>query len=166
MKTFYTCLAVFACFAVSRFVPHPPNFTSVQALSFYLPAILGLKFIPVVFLSFVITDIFIGFHQTLFFTWGSIILIGLISKYFIFSTSSRIFGSLVGCGVFFIFTNFGVWLTGGYGYNINGLLTCYVAAIPFFGFSLISTIIFSFLIEILIFIKKITWIKKFNFKKY
>ena len=83
MKTFYTCLAVFACFAISRFVPHPPNFTSVQALSFYLPAILGLKFIPVVFLSFVITDIFIGFHQTLFFTWGSIILIGLISKYFV-----------------------------------------------------------------------------------
>lgn len=166
MKTFYICLAIFVSLAVSRFIPHPPNFTSVQALSFYLPAILGLKFIPVVFFAFVITDIFIGFHQTLFFTWGSIIIIGLISKYFTFSTSSRILGSLVGCGVFFIFTNFGVWLTGGYGYNINGFLTCYIVAVPFFGFSLISTMIFSFLIEISIFTKKNYLDKKFNLKKY
>ena len=30
----------------SRFIPHPPNFTSLIALSFYVPAILGKKYIP------------------------------------------------------------------------------------------------------------------------
>ena len=36
---------------------------------------------------------------------------------------------------------------GGYGYSIEGLITCYVLAIPFFGYSLISTVIFSVAIE-------------------
>ena len=72
-------LGVFIALAVSRFLPHPPNFTSLIALSFYVPALLGIKFLPAVVLSFVLTDIFIGFHNTLFFTWGSVITIGFIS---------------------------------------------------------------------------------------
>ena len=58
-------LGVFIALAVSRFLPHPPNFTSLIALSFYVPALLGIKFLPAVVLSFVLTDIFIGFHNTL-----------------------------------------------------------------------------------------------------
>ena len=38
---------------------------------------------------------------------------------------------------------------GSYGYNIEGLLTSYVLALPFFGFSIVSTIIFSSIIEAL-----------------
>ena len=72
---------IFIALAASRFVPHPPNFTSLLALSFYVPAILGLKFLPALVISFVITDMYIGFHE-LVFTWGSIIFIALISKFF------------------------------------------------------------------------------------
>ena len=52
--------------SASRFVPHPPNFTSLLALSFYVPVLFGRKFIPVVILSFLLTDLIIGFHNTVF----------------------------------------------------------------------------------------------------
>ena len=52
-----------------------------------------------------------------------------------------------GAIIFFIITNFGVWMGGFYGYDINGLITCYVLAIPFFGQTLVSTLFFSLIIE-------------------
>jgi len=151
-------LGIFVALAVSRFVPHPPNFTSLIALSFYVPALLGLRFLPAVVLSFVITDIFIGYHNVLFFTWGSVIVIGLVSKYFVSSFLKRLGGALSCACLFFLITNFGVWTTGSYGYNLEGLLTSYVLALPFFGYTLISTLIFSVLIE------TVYKFSKFNFK--
>ncbi len=133
--------------AASRLIPHPPNFTSLIAISFYIPAIFGRKFIPSVMLCFLITDIFIGFHNTLFFTWGSVLIIGLISKYFALSIFKRISGALLGAVIFFIITNFGVWVNGSYGYSFEGLILCYTLAIPFFSSSIISTFIFSAMIE-------------------
>ena len=47
-------LGIFVALAASRFIPHPPNFTSLLALSFYVPALLGAKFLPVLLLSFII----------------------------------------------------------------------------------------------------------------
>ena len=147
-------VGIFLALAASRFVPHPPNFTSLIALSFYVPVFFGRKFIPAVLVSFLITDLFIGFHNITFFTWGSVLVIGLLSKVFVKTLILRISGALVGALVFFILTNLGVWLLGSYGYSFNGFLMCYILALPFFGYSLISTIIFSFLIELINFIYK------------
>ena len=144
---FKVALGIFLALAASRFIPHPPNFTSLLALSFYVPALLGLRFIPVLIISFVITDYFIGFHSVALFTWGSILIIGLASKYFIESITKRICGALLGAVIFFVITNFGVWSFGSYGYSLEGLITCYTLAIPFFAYSLISTFIFSGIFE-------------------
>ena len=81
MKLILTSISIFIALAMSRFIPHPPNFTSLIALSFYVPALMGTRFIPFLLISFIITDIIIGIHSTILFTWGSIILIGLISNY-------------------------------------------------------------------------------------
>ena len=62
---------------------------------------------------------------------------------------------LIGALIFFVVTNFGVWSLGSYGYDFNGFLACYTLAIPFFGYSLVSTLFFSLLIEGVISIKKI-----------
>ena len=140
-------LGIFIALATSRFIPHPPNFTSLLALSFYIPALLGIRYIPALIISFAITDLFIGFHGTTLFTWGSVLFIGFLSKYFIKNIISRITGALVGACIFFVITNFGVWSIGSYGYTMNGLLICYTLAIPFFAYSLISTLIFSSIIE-------------------
>jgi len=140
-------ICIFIALAASRFVPHPPNFTSLLALSFYVPALLGKKFIPSLMISFALTDIVIGFHTTTLFTWGSVFLIGFISSYFTKTILKRLSGALIGAFVFFIVTNLGIWITGQYEYTINGLLTCFTLAIPFFAYSLISTFVFSTIIE-------------------
>ena len=140
-------LAIFSILAASRFIPHPPNFTSLLALSFYVPAIMGIRYLPALVGSFLVTDFFIGFHVLTFFTWGSVILIGLTSKFFVSGVYNRIIGALLGVLIFYIFTNFGVWTLGSYGYSIEGLIKCYVLALPFFSYSLISTFIFSGIIE-------------------
>jgi hypothetical protein len=140
-------IGIFIALAASRFIPHPPNFTSLLALSFYVPALLGIRYLPVLVIGFIITDLVIGFHGVILFTWGSVILIGLGSNFFARTILNRIFGSLLGASLFFLITNFGVWTLGSYTYTFEGLLLCYTLAIPFFTYTLISTFIFSGVIE-------------------
>ena len=68
-------------------------------------------------------------------------------KYFKKNLIWRISGVLTGAFLFYIVSNFGVWIFGSYGYTFDGFLKCYIAAIPFFGYSLISTVIFSLIFE-------------------
>ena len=147
MKYFKISIGIFIALAASRFVPHPPNFTSLLALSFYVPALLGVRYLPALIASFLITDLFIGVHSVMIFTWGSVLLIGLFSKFFLSSIYTRILGALCGAMLFYLVTNFGVWSMGSYGYSFEGLLLCYTAAIPFLAYSLISTFVFSGIIE-------------------
>ena len=150
MNYFKITFGIFLALAASRFVPHPPNFTSLIALSFYVPAILGVKYLPALIFSFFITDMFIGFHHLTFFTWGSVVLIGLLSKFFVSNLLLRMSGAILGAILFFVLTNFGVWLLGGYEHTADGLLLCYTLAIPFFAYNIISTLVFSALIETVI----------------
>ena len=62
-KNFLISIGIFLSLAASRFIPHPPNFTSLLALSFYVPAIFGIRYLPVLLISFAITDIIIGYHM-------------------------------------------------------------------------------------------------------
>ena len=153
MNNFKIIVFVFFALGLTRLIPHPPNFTSLIALSFYVPLIFGLKFIFIVVASYFITDLIIGFHSTLFFTWGSVVLIGLLSNYFYKNIYYRVAGALTGAMIFFIVTNFGVWINGSYGYSFNGLIMCYIVAIPFFTYTIISTVFYSTIFEMLIYLK-------------
>ncbi len=160
LKIFFGILIVLGS---SRFIPHPPNFTSLIALSFYVPAIFGNRYIPIVLFCFIITDMIIGFHNTIFFTWLSVLIIGYLSKYFLKNVKLRLIGVFFGSLIFFILTNFGVFLMGGYGYSIEGLFTCYYLAIPFYTNTIVSTLIFSILIESIYSVFNLN--KKFNYLK-
>ena len=153
-------LGIFCALAASRFIPHPPNFTSLIALSFYVPALLGIRYLPALIISFLITDLFIGLHGVTLFTWGSVLFIGLLSQYFISNLKRRIGGALIGACLFYIITNFGVWSLGTYGYTLEGMILCYTLAIPFFAYSLISTFIFSTIIETVIKLKIFKFTKR------
>ena len=159
MNYLKTSVGIFIALAVSRFIPHPPNFTSLIALAFYVPFIFGVRFIPALIFSFILTDFFIGFHSTIVFTWGSLIIIGYITKYFLSNMITRISGSLFGALLFYIITNFGVWTTGVYGFEFSGLVASYTLAIPFFTYTIISTLIFSSVIEFFIYLKNYLLIK-------
>ena len=161
MYYFKVSIGIFIALAASRFIPHPPNFTSLLALSFYIPVLFGIKFMPILLISFIMTDFIIGFHNVAFFTWGSVILICLLSKFFISNITKRILGALLGACLFYLITNFGVWSLGSYGFTLEGLILCYTLAIPFFAYSVISTLCFSAFIEICYKILR----NKYNFKK-
>ena len=97
-------IGIFLALAASRFIPHPPNFTSLLALSFYVPALFGIRYLSVVIISFALTDVFIGFHNTILFTWGSVLIVGLISNFFNKSIMFRISGVLTGVIIFYLIT--------------------------------------------------------------
>ena len=144
MSYFKISIGVFLVLASSRFIPHPPNFTALIALGFYIPVFFGLRFVPIVAICFAVTDIFIGFHTTTLFTWGSILFIGYLSKFFFKSISFRLIGALSGALSFFIITNFGVWISGTmYTFDLQGLINCYVMALPFFKGTLLGFICYS-----------------------
>ena len=147
---FILFLSMFVFILVFRYIPHPPNFTPVLALTLYTSIYFGLRSSPFVILAFAFSDYFLGFHQLLMFTWGSlaiISLIGMFGKSFLSRISLLFFSSII----FFMCSNFGVWVFSEfYTKDLEGLLQCYVLAIPFFTNTIISTIVFGMLFEIVI----------------
>ena len=133
---------------LSRVVVHTPNFTPVLSMAFlggmYLKGRQAV-FVPLALM--VISDFIIGFHDLMFFTWGSI---GLISIFGIWLKERKSFinvlsGSIISAAIFFIVTNFGAWLTL-YPHTIDGLRQCYILAIPFFRGTFVSTMAYSLVI--------------------
>jgi len=155
LNKFYLFIGCLGLILLYRLIPHPPNFTPVIAMALYLPIFFGLWSIPFLLLAFAITDYFIGFHSLLIWTWGSLALVGLFSQY-VKNILSRLFTTFLGAIIFFIISNFGVWYSGGlYDHTLEGLIKCYIMALPFFTNTLLSTIIFALLIEFIIFSKNL-----------
>ena len=78
-------------------------------------------------------------------TYGSFFLIGLMVSHFSSAKLSSLIGlSLSGPTLFFLTTNFGVWLGSSiYSQDIQGLVQCYVLALPFYASSLSATLLFA-----------------------
>ena len=147
---FILFLSMFVFILVFRYIPHPPNFTPVLALTLYTSIYFGLRSSPFVILAFAFSDYFLGFHQLLIFTWGSLAIISVIGM-FGKSFLSRLALLFLSSIIFFMCSNFGVWVFSEfYTKDLEGLLQCYVLAIPFFTNTIISTIVFGMLFEIVI----------------
>ena len=127
---------------LSRLIPHPPNFTPVTAVALF--SIINFKnkyigvSIPIICLF--ISDLIIGISLINLFVYFSFILISLIGNLI---GKINIKSVLLSSIVFFLVTNFGVWLIG-YPNTIEGLITCYVAAIPFFGWTIAGDFFYSY----------------------
>ena len=133
----------------SRVVPHPPNFTPVLAVAIFAPYFfreLAIA-VSVPLVAMVLSDLIIGMHSYMLWVYGVVAASTLIS-YILRYTGSHLFrvGALAlgSCLIFFLVTNFGVWLGSGfYPKTTEGLIVCYLAALPFFGNTLVSTVAFS-----------------------
>ena len=135
----------FVVFAILlRLVPHPPNFAPITALALFSGVNFKNKFIGVTFplIAMFISDIFLGFSFITFWVYGAFLVISIIST---FLSKIKISNILVGSLIFFIISNFGVWVLG-YPKTLEGLILCYTMAIPFFGYSILGDLFFSYLL--------------------
>ncbi|MGD1044936.1 MAG: DUF6580 family putative transport protein [Bacteroidota bacterium] len=138
MRNILISSALILAAALSRILPHPDNFTPIAAMALAGGVYFNKRIALVVPLAaLVISDLFIGFHNTILFVYGSFLLIGLIGLWLkSHKKPLPIFGATLFSSIlFFVVTNFGVWLTGGgwfYPKTWQGLIECYTLAIPFF----------------------------------
>ena len=148
-KSYYPIILIFML-VFSRLIPHPPNFTPVITVAL----LSGLMFkdiklsLMVLITSMLLSDLFISFYANMIFVYLSLIILCFVSNKIIKNLNYKnlFLYSFAGSLLFFILTNFGVWLLGGlYEKNINGLISVYVMAIPFFKNTIISTLFFSYL---------------------
>lgn len=158
-------LGVAMAVAATRLLPHPPNFTPLGAMALLAGAILGRRWLALLLplATLLISDVAIGlgagigveggpafgFYRSQLLVYGSFLLITLLGRTLRNHRRSpiRILGASLGASVlFFVITNFGVWLSSGmYAHTPAELVRCYVQAIPFFGNTITGDVLFSML---------------------
>ncbi|PIR02785.1 MAG: hypothetical protein CO144_00915 [Candidatus Nealsonbacteria bacterium CG_4_9_14_3_um_filter_35_11] len=125
-----------------------PNFEAVTALSLLSGSFFGGIYTAIIPLSIIfVSDFHFGNTSIYFFTWSAFILIGILgtlikanSSYYIFKITGMGFLSTL---FFYLWTNFGWWLTFGmYEMTVGGLMQCYIAALPFLKNQIFSVLIF------------------------
>jgi hypothetical protein len=134
--------------AFSRLIPHPWNFTAIGAMALFGGAYLPSKKLSVIvpFAALLLSDLVLGFHATMVYVYlafGAIVLLGwaLRARKSVFQVTTL---SLVSSAIFFLVSNFGVWaMEGFYAPTWQGLVACYVAAIPFLDNQIYGDLFFS-----------------------
>ena len=134
--------------AVARFLPHPPNFSPVTAMVFLSGVILSNRLaaltLPLFFVF--LTDLVIGFYPgqwMVYLAYLSIGAIGILQSRF--GSNKLAWGGTVlsSAVAFFVVSNLGVWMTGTlYPRTLEGLMSCFAMAVPFFPSTLVSHVLF------------------------
>ena len=145
-KFWILTLMVFAA-AYVRLIPHPPNFAPIAAMALFGGAYFTKKWAAflVPLAAMFMTDLFLGFHPTMWAVYLSFVLIVSIGMLMIKQKKvvNIFFASVTSSVLFFIITNFGVWFsTPYYAKTGTGLMACFTAAIPFFHQTLLGDLFF------------------------
>ena len=145
--------------ALTRLLPHPPNFSPVEAIALFGGAYFASRqwSMVVPLLALLVSDLALGvLHGASYASylgghtfWSvyacialSVVLgFGLRGK----ASGGRVIGySLAGSVLFFVVTNLAVWLWDPmYPKTGAGLAACYAAAIPFFRWTVLGTLFYS-----------------------
>ena len=129
-----------------RFVPHTANFTPVAAIAIFAGVYLNKKQALIVpLLLMMLSDIFLGMHNVVIFTWGSFVLVTFLG---IWAKNHKKFKvvastSIVSSVLFYLITNFGVWMMGWYPQTAKGLLDCYILGLPFLRTFTVATLVYT-----------------------
>ena len=160
-QNFYFIIGLILIASFSRLIPHYPNFTPICAIALFGSKYFKNRFIAfgIPLLSLFISDViinnfflnsyfndFVFFYQGFYWQYGSFILVAILGRVVLKKLSIlKLFGiSIVSSMIFFIISNFGVWLTSVfYPKNILGLISCYSAAVPFYYGTLFGSLFYS-----------------------
>jgi hypothetical protein len=127
---------------LSRLIPHPPNFTPITAIALFSTIHFKNKIltylIPIIGLF--ISDLILGLSMVNLFVYLSFIVITFIG--FKFQKINN-YSILLSSTTFFIVSNFGVWILG-YPKSIEGLILCFYMALPFFIYTIMGDLFYSY----------------------
>ena len=148
--------------ALSRLLPHPPNFSPVEAIALFGGAYFANRaaaiWVPLA--AMFLSDLALGVVNGGIY-WSYFLSAGYLLVYLCIALSSVLgFGlrgkvsvarvgaySLLGSVLFFVVTNFGAWLgSPAYPQTAAGLGAAYVAGIPFFQWTVLGTLFYSALL--------------------
>jgi hypothetical protein len=145
---FLVLISMILVAAASRLIPHPPNVTSLTAV-----ALLGGAYFSDRWLAFLVplsalflSDLVLGFYHHMEVVYLSFVLIVAIGLWLQKRrTALPIAGAALASSVlFFVLTNFGVWVFDVfYPKTLGGLIACYIAAIPFFRNMLLGDLLYT-----------------------
>jgi hypothetical protein len=130
--------------AASRLLHLPPNIAAVTGVTIFAGfAIRSLWLALLVpLLAMALADLVLGPHSGLLFTYAGMAAGVLIARVLLRSLTTLRFlaTTLLTSAAFFGLSNLGVWLGGYYGYTLEGLVACFVAAVPFWQNSLVADV--------------------------
>ncbi len=139
-------LIIFA--ALSRLLPHPPNFTPVAGMALFGAALLPNKrlslLMPVA--ALLLSDSILGFYgwSGMVSVYGATLLVGILGCFLLrnrTASAGRIAtAALSGSVLFFLVTNAACWWTG-YPHSLAGLSLCFTLALPFFRNEILGTLL-------------------------
>ncbi|MBI3984268.1 hypothetical protein HY346_03130 [Candidatus Microgenomates bacterium] len=133
--------------ALARLLPHLPNLTPIGGLALFGGAHLSRKsayLLPLA--AMFLSDLVLGFHSTMPYVYVSFVLAILIGRKIGKNPNAArlVAGVLGSAAVFYLVTNFGVWVSGSlYPKTLAGLGQSYVMALPFFRNSLTGDLVYS-----------------------
>lgn len=143
MKQRENLLVFFILIAVwFRLIPHLPNFTPVTALALFSGLMLKRKWLSIVIplIAMIVSDMILGFSSISIWVYAGIGSISLVSW---FLNRINVNSILLSSLIFFIISNFGVWVLD-YPHTFEGLVMCYTLAIPFFGYSIVGDLFWGY----------------------
>ncbi len=135
--------------AFVRLIPHWPNFTPIAAIALFGGTYIGRKHLAFIIplAAMLLSDLFLGFHQTMlavYLSFALIVGIGFLlrKRIGVFTVLSA---SLVSSLLFFLVTNFAAWQSGmmPYPMNIVGLIECYAAGLPFLNNGILGDLVYN-----------------------
>ena len=139
---------------ISRSLSFIPNFTPTISLIVFISIMFRNHYILafIIVLSQIISDYFLGYYSSMLFVYLAYVSIAIASKHILKKLNFiHVIGtSCISVLIFYLVSNYGVWqMMDLYQYNLNGLVQCYIAGIPFLKYSLISTLLYSTTIYVL-----------------
>ncbi len=131
-----------------RLIPHMPNFTPIGAMALFGGANINRGYaILVPIAALFLSDLFIGLYSPLVMVsvYGSFMLTGLVGTWLRKRKSAKnvVLAAIFSSVLFFLITNFAVWLGGWYPRNFAGLIECYTLALPFFRNTLFGNLFYT-----------------------
>ncbi|MCX6272364.1 MAG: hypothetical protein NTU44_14350 [Bacteroidetes bacterium] len=134
--------------ALARLIPHWPNFTPVAAVALFGGVYISKRWLAFVIpvIAMVLGDLFIGFHPYILAVYGSLLLTVCIG--FLVRLKPGVFsvigGSLLSSLLFFLITNFSMWMGNpNFTQDFAGLVQCYTVAIPFFNNGILGDLFYN-----------------------